>query len=168
MARKETRNLRMLPVSDETLINAVAYSRWVRSEAEDADAYVRRRKTIDLAQLVQQVIEEELTDAQKQIIRLRYYEERTPTQIAEQLGIGVSTVCKTLDRAEAHIRRSLRYVIQYQHDMRNMEVLPCALREAMATAAGRYGRGKDVADRLRKLRKSEAKVKDLEKKLAGK
>ena len=156
MAQKETRNLRMLPVGDDTLLDAVAYSQYVRSEAEDADAYVRRRRTIDLAQLVQQVIEEELTDAQKQAVRLRYYEQRTPTQIAGLLGLSTSNVCKTLDRAEANIRRSLQYVIRYQYDLRNMEVLPCALREAMATAAGRYGGGRDIAERLRNLRTGEA------------
>ncbi len=155
MSEKNTRNLRMLPINDEFLVDTVAYSRWVRSEAEDADTYVRRRKVIDLAQIVRSVIENDLTESQRTMIRMHYFENLSVTQIADKTQVSLSSVVKTIRRAEENIRHAVQYVVQYQYDMRNMTVLPCAVREALVTAAGRYGRGTDVADRLRRLREGE-------------
>lgn len=155
MSEKKAYNLRMLPTDNEYLVDAVAYSQWVRSDAEDADTYVRRRKMIDLAQIVHSVIENELTDVQQAMIRYRYYENLSATQIAEQTHVSLSAVVKTLQRAEEKVQHAMQYVVQYQYDLRNLDVLPCAVREALVTAAGRYGRGRDVADRLRRLRSGE-------------
>lgn len=45
-------------------------------------------------------IRERLTDRQRQMAQLRYYEDRTPAQIAAKLGVDRSCVYKTLRRCE--------------------------------------------------------------------
>ena len=49
-----------------------------------------------------------LPENYRQVILLRYYAERSCRQIAEQLGIPLGTVTKTLSRAYAILRQSLQ------------------------------------------------------------
>lgn len=58
---------------------------------------------------VQRVIREELTDNQRQILLAYYIRNLTIPRIAEERGVNKSTVSRTLHRAEAKLRRYLRY-----------------------------------------------------------
>ena len=58
---------------------------------------------------VRRVIEEELTPLQRETLTAYYFQELTITQIAAQRGVNKSTVCRTLHRAEAALRRFLKY-----------------------------------------------------------
>lgn len=58
---------------------------------------------------VKRVIEEELTDVQREILLAYYFGELTQAQIAAQRGINKSTVCRTLHRAEKRLRMFLKY-----------------------------------------------------------
>lgn len=139
------------PMPDETAMAQLAYARWERAEAESMAEYIGRRRTVDLASLVRQVVQEELTPAQQTAIRLRYGENLQPSEIAQRLQIDRSVVVHTIRRAESHIRRYLKYVVQYQYDLQHVPFLPLAVREAMVVAAARYGKA-DAASYLRKKR----------------
>ena len=58
---------------------------------------------------VQRVIREELTANQREILLAYYIQNRSIPQIAEDRGCNKSTVSRTLHRAEAKLRRYLRY-----------------------------------------------------------
>lgn len=58
---------------------------------------------------LRQVIEEELTQKQKEIILAYYFQDKNIPQIAAERGINKSSVCRCLHRAEARIRLCLRY-----------------------------------------------------------
>ena len=58
---------------------------------------------------VQRVIQEELTQIQRQVLLAYYLEDLTIPQIAQERGVNKSTVARTLHRAEAKLRRYLRY-----------------------------------------------------------
>ena len=53
--------------------------------------------------------EEELTPLQRETLIAFYFQEQTLTQIAADRGVNKSTVCRTLKRAEAKLRRYLKY-----------------------------------------------------------
>lgn len=57
------------------------------------------------------VIEERLSDRQKDCIRLYYFENLNMNQTAAALGIERSTVSRTLKRARSKIKLSLEYII---------------------------------------------------------
>ena len=142
------------PLPDEAAMAQLAYAQWERAEAENMAEYISRRRTVDLASLVRQVMQEELTDTERTAIRMRYDENLTPVEIAKRMHIGKSAAVHTLERAEERIRRYLKYVVQYQYDMLHVPFLPLAVREAMVVYAARYGR-QDAAHRLRQLRTGE-------------
>ena len=58
---------------------------------------------------LRRVIEAELTPRQKQTLTAYYFQQQTIPEIAREQGVNKSTVCRTLHRAEAKIRRCLRY-----------------------------------------------------------
>lgn len=58
---------------------------------------------------VKRVIEEELTPLQKQTLIAYYFQQQTIPQIARERGVQKSTVSRTLKRAEAKLRKFLKY-----------------------------------------------------------
>lgn len=58
---------------------------------------------------VRRVMREELTDRQRELVRLYYFENMTMPQISQKLGISVSTVSRTITRGRRRIRRYLKY-----------------------------------------------------------
>ena len=58
---------------------------------------------------VKKVIMHELTPRQRRVMIAYYFQMKTMPQIAQELQVNKSTVCRTLHRAEARIRELLRY-----------------------------------------------------------
>ena len=58
---------------------------------------------------VKRVIEEELPPLQKQTLIAYYFQQQTIPQIARERGVQKSTVSRTLKRAEAKLRKFLKY-----------------------------------------------------------
>ena len=55
--------------------------------------------------------EQELTPCQQQVLELRYERNMSVTQIAHHLGVNVSTVSRTLRRAQERLQRYLQYTL---------------------------------------------------------
>lgn len=60
-------------------------------------------------QRIRRVMEQELTDVQRQALMLYYFEDMRPAEIARIRGVHRSTVLRTLRRAEDRLRRFLKY-----------------------------------------------------------
>lgn len=58
---------------------------------------------------VRRVIQEELSPLQRETLFSYYFQEMNITQIARARGVNKSTVCRTLHRAEANLRKYLKY-----------------------------------------------------------
>ena len=68
----------------------------------------RPSRSIQL-QRMKRVIEEELTVLQRETVIAYYFQQKNICTIARERGVNKSTVCRTLHRAEARIRRCLKY-----------------------------------------------------------
>lgn len=60
-------------------------------------------------QRVQRVIQEELTELQRETLLAHYFREMNVTEIARERNVNKSTVSRTLRRAENKLKRYLRY-----------------------------------------------------------
>ncbi len=58
---------------------------------------------------VQRVIDLALPPRQRQVLVAYHFQKQTITQIAQELGLHKSTVCRTLHRAERRLREHLKY-----------------------------------------------------------
>lgn len=92
-----------------------SYERWERSKAETADEYALRRRKIELYALVNEVINNELNDNERELVRLHWYENISATDIAEIYGVDKTTVYRRLDRITDIIYDKLKYAIQYRY-----------------------------------------------------
>jgi RNA polymerase sigma factor (sigma-70 family) len=74
------------------------------------DGYLGPRMTRNMQKLrVKNVLEHELTEDQRRAVVGYYLEEKTIIELAAEFGVNKSTVWRTLKRAEARMRRCLRY-----------------------------------------------------------
>lgn len=85
-------------------LDELALSAYLDEEAED-----NRWQRQALRQALARAIQEELTGRQREVLLLYYLEQLTMQQVAERLAVNRSTVCRTLQRGEARLRRCLRY-----------------------------------------------------------
>ncbi len=60
-------------------------------------------------------VELDLTPRQRQLVTMYYFEERTLPQIAQELSLDTSTVCRTLQRARKRLQKSMRVYFDYVH-----------------------------------------------------
>lgn len=68
---------------------------------DNADGVITKKMAI--------AINEELTDRQREMVNMYYIQQMTMAQIADELGVSVSTVSRTLQRGRNRLRRCLRY-----------------------------------------------------------
>ena len=85
-------------------LDELALHAYLDEEAED-----NRWQRQALRQALARAIQEELTGRQREVLLLYYLEQLTMQQVAERLDVNRSTVCRTLQRGEARLRRCLRY-----------------------------------------------------------
>ena len=58
---------------------------------------------------VRRVMQEELTQLQRETLVAYYFQRQSLTKIAQDRNVNKSTVCRTLKRAESKLRRFLQY-----------------------------------------------------------
>lgn len=58
---------------------------------------------------VKRVIRENLSPAQREVLVAYYFQQKRIPQIAAERGVNKSTVMRTLHRAEANLKRFLKY-----------------------------------------------------------
>ncbi len=90
-----------------------AYDSWCR-EQDRGFSLVPGVKAVDLYAVVRSVIEKELSPAEQRVIRLRYYEGLTVSQIAQQSNTCATNVYNTLSRAHKKIERVLRHLVCFE------------------------------------------------------
>lgn len=64
----------------------------------------------ETSQLLASALKQELTERQAQIVRLYYLNQLPMREIANVLGINVSTVSRSLKSSRERLRRCLRYM----------------------------------------------------------
>ena len=76
---------------------------------EQSESETNGEKLKLVKKALKKVVEEQLSARQKQMIVLYYYKEIDMPEIAEMLGINVSTVSRTLNRARQNLMKYLKY-----------------------------------------------------------
>ena len=79
---------------------------WLRANATDNESELRRlKRNLRLAR------RDELTERQREILRMNFEQNMSVTEIARALGVNKSTVSRTLLRAKGRLYRCLRYAL---------------------------------------------------------
>lgn len=117
--------------------------------------YAWRKRSVDLAILLEGAVENELTPLERETIKEYWYNTKSLSRIAAERGIAPSTVSATLERAQGKLKKVLGYAVRYQHDVNSESIIPLALGRARVIAAARNAVGGTSALRIMRLRQSQ-------------
>lgn len=90
------------------------YSSWVSKQCETLDEYILRKRKIELNCLVKEVIENELSEEDRLIVKLHWYEGNNAMEVAKLLGVNKSTISRKLDKINTVVYNSLKYALEYR------------------------------------------------------
>ena len=79
---------------------------WLRENADDNQEQLER-----LLRNLRKARVQELTPRQQQMLSMRFEQNMSVTEIAQELGLNRSTVSRTLRRAQERLRRCLQYAL---------------------------------------------------------
>ncbi len=117
--------------------------------------YAWRKRDVDMSFLLEQAIENELSEAEKNTIRDRWYNSLSVAEIALKRGISTSAVSVTLKRAQDKLYHALNYAVKYQRGITDETVVPLFIERARVIASARNSSGENIAHRLKNLRLSQ-------------
>lgn len=89
----------------------LAYQSWAGQAFLSAEEERHRQTVCRLARALEQIIQEELSPSQRQLLERCWLEGEKPAQIARETGRSRSTVSRTLRRAQEVIDSRLKYAV---------------------------------------------------------
>ena len=127
-----------------------SFINWKGKISESVDDYVLRQRKAELRELVKRVVKNELSDYDRMIVNLRWYENYTTAEIAEKLGVDRSTVTRHLDKINKIIYDKLKYAIEYRYGRSYSETAKIIIKSSDAYTC--TVKSEEVSDRLMNLR----------------
>ena len=104
---------------------------------ECLDEVIDRVRGVTAAGLVEDIIEENLTEVQRDYIRKYWYEQKNTSQIARECGVSQASVYRTIERANEIIKELMTPVMKYRENLKNADVVPLVQQAMEISAAGK-------------------------------
>ncbi|MEE1504356.1 MAG: hypothetical protein UGF89_08965, partial [Acutalibacteraceae bacterium] len=121
---------------------------------ESVESLIHRIRRVGTAKLVEEVIENRLSDTQRKFIKEYWYENKNTAQIARDNGVSQANVYRTITRANEAIKNFIMPLVMYHSDLTDIKVQPLYFEEIMKISSAMKQKGGDVSDQLRNLRLS--------------
>ncbi len=100
---------------EEYLLAREAFAAWQSKTYENIDEYILRQRKCELNELVNKVINQELSSTDRLIVEMHWYQGYTKSEIARKLGIDPSTVSRRIDKITDTIYDKLKYALEYRY-----------------------------------------------------
>ena len=105
--------------------------------------------------LLERAIKKELTDAERSVVELHWYDCKSITDISRMKKITPAAVKKTLKRAEEKLERVLSYAVCYQQNVISENIIPVIIGRARVISAARNSIAGEAGERILRLRQSQ-------------
>ncbi len=99
----------------------ISYDQWCRKK-DSVCTTVAGLRVVNLYEVVNSVIENDLSDTEKTVTRLYYFEGLTKSQIAARTGTTSPNVHAALSRAEKKLRAVLKHLIDCEEYKKEEEI----------------------------------------------
>lgn len=123
---------------------------------ETLDELAFRLRDVTTSRLVEDIIENSLSEVQRETIKLYLYEGLNTIQIGERLGVSQASAYNALLRANNAIAKLMTPLIKYQNDICSAEIVPLRMKGLLEICVGRNGNATEFCQQLRNLRLSNA------------
>lgn len=139
--------------SEEYLTAKEDFIRWQGKQHEELDEYILRKRKAELRALVKRVIAQELTDEQKAIVKLHWYDGYNITEISKILGVSKSTISRKLESINNIVYDKLKYAMEYRYGTAFSRKAKLIIKNADALMF--HENPADISGRIVKLRKQQ-------------
>ncbi len=141
-----------LPTPEEADMAQRACCGRVCNMCESPAEYAWRRRTVDLALLLEDAVAHDLSEPERAAVEKYWFDGMTLTQVAAETGRAPPNVARTLERAKQKLHAALRLTVMYQYNLENADLVPLAVRKAAAVAAAQRHKARSTGETLRNLR----------------
>lgn len=152
-------------ISSDYINAKESFLKWQGNISESVDSYVLRQRKAELNKLVREVIKNELSDYDKVIVNMRWYNNLSVAEIGEKLGVDRSTINRHLDKINETIYDKLKYALQYRYGknyshearfiIKNTDACTCTVK------------AEDISGRIKSLRCNQCLTSEEVERLAG-
>lgn len=125
------------------------------SACEAPAEYAWRKREVDMSLLLDRAIRKELSESERSVIILHWYEGKSISEISKQNGASIPAVKKALERAQEKLERVLSYAVCYQQNVFSESVIPVVIGRARVISAARNATAGTPGDRIARLRQSQ-------------
>ncbi len=126
---------------------------WNDCVAECEKEYVERARKIKLLGIMKKVIENELDEGQRKILKMKYADGKSAEGISRELGMSPSSVLRNLKKSEKIIGAYMKYAVVFSDlGMKNDEK-PLDVRMAIADLMLEHAGKDEIGARLSKSRR---------------
>lgn len=121
---------------------------------ESIESLIHRIRRVGTARLVEEVIENRLSETQRRFIKEYWYENKNTAQIARENGVSQANVYRTIARANEAIKDFITPLVMYHSDLTDVRLQPLYLEEIMRISSASKKKGECIADQLKNIRLS--------------
>lgn len=119
---------------------------------ETIDSYVNRIRTLCISELTDYVIENKLTEIQKQALKDYWFNDITPENTAKRLGVALRTVYASRANAQKILKEYLEPLVMYFRSMQSSDVMPAVINESLKILRARKSSGVPFGSALENIR----------------
>lgn len=123
---------------------------------ETLDELALRIRNLTDAKLLQDIIENRLSDAQAQVVKRYWYLGENTMEIGKALNVSQANAYRTLTRANNEIRTLMTPLIQYHNDLKDVSVVPMHITNLADILSAQKREPSSIHEALRNLRVSYA------------
>lgn len=123
---------------------------------ESIESLIHRIRKVGTARLVEEIIEEKLSETQRKFVKEYWYEGKNTAQIARDNGVSQANVYRTIARANETIKELITPLVRYHTDLTEMKLQPIYVEEIMKISSAAKMKEVSLSQQLKNLRVSNA------------
>ncbi len=121
---------------------------------ECVDALVGRIRKVSTAKLVEDIIENRLSETQRKFVKEYWYNRKNTSQIARESGVSQANVHRTITRASEVVKELLTPLVTYYNDLPDVSLVPLYFDAARDICSARNNKAETLSAQLKNLRVS--------------
>lgn len=125
---------------------------WNDCISESEKEYFSRTRKIKLLKVMKDIIENELDETQKKILKMKHYDSRSNSSISKELYMSPSGVLRNLKKSEKTISAYMKYVFVFSGLREKDSDKPLDVKTAIADMLLEHGHNDKIGERLKKSR----------------
>ena len=131
-----------------------AFARWQAKETQELEDYIIRQRKAELNELVRRVIQSELCQQDRLLVKLHWYKGFSKEEIAKMTDMSRSAVYRRFEKINNTLYEKLKYAIGYRYGAQNEKAAKVLLKQSTVCPGDCFSLS-ETGKRLFQLRESQ-------------